>query len=97
MKASHHIRHTTKMVGVAGAITLAACSHTEPAVRVEIQRVEVPVPIRCIDPQDVPAPVPPVGTLPSDARNAADILAAAVLQLRAADRELRALIQGCVS
>lgn len=68
----------------------------EPGVRVEIQRVEVPVPVKCINASDVPASVPTVGKLPADARNAADILAAAVLQLRAVDRELRALIHGCI-
>lgn len=75
-------------------LPLAACA--TPAVRVETQRVEIPVPVACIDRDKVPAIVAPTGKLPMDARQAADALAAKVLELRGTDRELRALVGGCL-
>jgi len=68
--------------------TLAACQH-RPGTRT------IPVASPCIRAADLPAPVPPAGRLPDDARQAADLLAALVLQLRANERLLRALIAAC--
>ncbi len=45
-------------------------------------RVNVPVRQPCVDRADRPAPTPPIGTLPDDARSAALILAQAILLLR---------------
>ena len=68
--------------------TLAACQH-RPGER------PIPVASPCIRAADLPAPVPPAGRLPEDARQAADLLGALVLQLRANERLLRALIAAC--
>ena len=67
---------------------VAACQH-RPGAR------PVPVASPCIRTADLPAPVPPAGRLPGDARQAADLLGALVLQLRANERLLRALIAAC--
>jgi hypothetical protein len=57
--------------------------------------VKVPVAVACVDASQIPAEVPPAGTLPSDARASADILGSIVLALRANEREMRALLKGC--
>ena len=67
---------------------LAACQH-RPGER------QIPVSSPCIRAADLPAPVRPAGRLPDDARQASDLLGALVLQLRANERLLRALIAGC--
>ncbi len=59
--------------------------------------VEIPVAVPCVKAVDVPAPVPPAGRLPADARQAADLLAAVVIQLRANERLLRAMIAACTA
>ena len=73
---------------LAGLLALAACRQP-PA------ELEIPVARPCVDSADVPAPVPPAGPLPADARQAADQLGAIILQLRANERVLRALIAPC--
>ena len=80
----------TKRIALAATLALAAsaCRHA-PA------EVEIPVARPCIAAADVPAPVPPAGPLPADARQAADLLGAVVLQLRANERVFRALIAPC--
>lgn len=70
------------------ALILAGCASTTPTAL-------VPVSQPCINASDVPAPVPPAGPLPEDARQSADLLGAVVLQLRANERVLRALITAC--
>ena len=55
-------------------------------------------PIRqaCVDQADVPPEVPPIGELPTDARQAADALGAQVLRLRGNERILRAILGACI-
>ena len=77
----------SKLVAIA-VLGLAACTHGP-------REVRVPLAVPCLDPRDVPVEVAPAGLLPSDARAAADLLAAKVLELRGTDRELRALLRGC--
>ncbi len=72
---------------LAACVLLAACAQKPP--------VRIPVAVACVRSSDIPDPVPPAGTLPSDARSAADILASIVLQLRANERVYRALLEGC--
>ena len=72
---------------IAAIMLLAACGQKPP--------VRIPVAVTCIDPADVPEPVPLAGTLPTDARAAADILGSIVLQLRANERVYRALLDAC--
>ena len=69
-------------------LLLAGCQHG-PA------EIAIPVARPCIDAAAVPSPVPPAGPLPADARQAADLLGAVILQLRANERVLRALIEPC--
>ncbi len=75
-------------------ILLAGCA-TAPAPKIETQVVKEPVPVRCVDPAKVPVEPAKTGALPSDARAAADTLAAKVLELRGYGRELIALIGPC--
>ena len=74
-------------------LLLSACA--TPAPRVETVSVNIPVPVRCVDPASVPAEPAKTGTLPADARAAADTLGAKVLELRGWGRELLALIGPC--
>ncbi len=76
-------------------LLLAACA--TPAVRVETVKVNIPVPVACVDKSKVPAEPSPVGTLDRDARRAADTLAAKVLELRGYGRKLVALIGPCLT
>lgn len=61
------------------ALGVAGCAHNEPAVRVEVQRVNVPV--ACVDQADVPARPAPLGARPSDARAALDVAVAKLVEL----------------
>ena len=70
-------------------LAVAACAHGP-------REARVPVAVPCVNAHDIPAEVPPAGPLPDEARAAADLLAAKVLELRGTDRELRALLRGCV-
>lgn len=69
-------------------LLLAGCQH-RPA------EIQIPVAQPCIDAAEVPPKVPPAGPLPDDARQAADLLGAVILQLRANERVLRALVAPC--
>lgn len=91
-----HSRQFSAALALISMLAVQGCSHTEPGVEIREVRVGVPVPVDCIEANQIPAPVPPVGELPGNAVQAADVLAATVLALRATDRELRALITGCV-
>ena len=77
-----------KRVALVGLILLGACTHMP-------REVRVPVAVPCVAAADIPPEVPPTGALPEDARTAADLLGAKVLELRGTDRELRALLRGC--
>jgi len=74
--------------------TLTACS-TPPVPHVQIQRVPIPTPVACIDKADLPAEPAPIGTLPGDARQAADLLASKVMDYKAGWREWLALAGPC--
>jgi len=84
-------------------LAITGCGYTsEPAVRLEIQRVEVPVPVDCINAADIPAVVKSMDEEYGagwkermSAPQIADALAAKVLELRGSDREFRALVSGC--
>lgn len=69
-------------------ILLAACGPKPPL------EVRIPVPVRCVTPEQIPGS-PPSPTIPDDARQAADILAAHALVLRAIERTMRALLTAC--
>lgn len=77
------------------AFALAACQHTEPGI--EVRTVEVPTPVRCVDPADIPPEPPQVGDqFNGDAKHDLGILAPNALELRSWGRTLRALIvPGC--
>lgn len=77
-------------LALAPALMAGMCGSREPPV------VRVPVPVSCLDRAQFPAEVPPVGPLPRDARQASDILAATVIELRSNDRVWRALAIGCL-
>lgn len=66
-------------ISVLAALTLAGCAHSDPTVRVEVVRVNVPV--ACVSPADVPAKPAAVGPRPSDARAALDIALAKLVEL----------------
>lgn len=68
-------------------LILGACTKPEP--------LRIPVPVKCINPSDIPPEVEPT-PIHDDARQTADALAATVLKLRAADRVFRAIIQPCL-
>lgn len=80
------------------AISLAACSHDQQP-GVEVRTVEVPTPVRCVDPADVPAEPEQVGDqLNGDAVHDLGIVAPSALELRKWGRSLRALIvPGCTT
>jgi hypothetical protein len=69
----------------AACLLLNACGQPEP--------IRIPVP--CVEQEQIPPEVPPVGRLPDDARQAADILGVTVLGLRANERIMRGLLRGC--
>lgn len=74
------------------ALTLAACT-TPQSVGVRVETVNVPVPVRCVDPAAIPAEPPHVkDTLTGDARVDILIIGESVLALRKAYEELRALV-----
>lgn len=76
---------------VLGALLLAGCGPKEPLI------VRVPVPTACVTPAQVPEQTAPLGNLPPNAVQAADALAAKLLEVRGENRVLRGLIIGCLS
>jgi len=82
--------NSVRMASCLAVSLLSGCGKSVPMV------VRIPVAVACVEPGDIPPPVPMVGPIPDDARAAADILGAKVLELRATDRSLRALLGGCV-
>lgn len=79
------------------ALALAGCNTTEPAVRVETVEVKVPVPVACIDADDIPPEPPRISEqLNGNAGHDLDIVAQSALELRSALRKTRALLLACV-
>jgi len=74
-------------------LLLAGCATAQP--KIQIQRVNVPVPVACIDRASIP-PEPAKVTLPDDARDAADVAIAQAMTLRGWGHELMALINPCI-
>jgi hypothetical protein len=73
---------------------LSACQTTQPGI--EVREVEVPVPVRCVDPADVPAEPPRIGDeLTGNAVVDLSIVAASALELRKWGQEMAALLRGC--
>lgn len=79
-------------------IALASCGRPEPGIEVRVERVEVPVAVACVRPSDIPAIPAPLGPGWLDglsASQAADLLAASVLELRAYAARADALLRAC--
>ena len=81
-------------IGAFGII-VSGCATTTPPVRVEPQRVEIPVAVACVKRDAIPAEPARTGPLPADARQAADTLAAKAIELRTWGDKLYALLTGC--
>jgi len=81
-------------LAVVSALCLAACA-AKPLPHVQTQYVDRPVAVACIDKADLPAEPAPIGALPGDARQAADLLAAKVMDYKAGWREWLALAGPC--
>lgn len=77
-----------KRLAIVLCLGLAACGGQSPVLR-------VPVPIACVVRSQIPPETPPVGELPEDARQAADLLGATLRTVRNEAAELRALLSGC--
>lgn len=71
-------------------LALTACGNREPI------RVNVPVPVACVRPSQVPPETSPLGPIPQSAVQAADLLAAKLLEVRGEARTLRSLITACI-
>lgn len=81
------------IVGVALG-TLTACQHTEPAVQIE--RVEVPVPVPCVPADQIPDEPETVGDrLTGDASLDLPVIVASNLRLRAWGQEMRTALVAC--
>lgn len=75
------------------ALALAGCQTTQPQIEVR----EVPVPIACVDPAQIPQEPPRVGQrFNGDARHDLEILAPSAQALRQWGQDLRALLDRCV-
>ncbi len=82
-------------------LALAGCAHPPPAVRVEVQRVNIPV--ACIDREDIPSVPRPLPPRPVDARAALDIAMAKLVEFMGPKLDNRggyagksnALLNGC--
>lgn len=89
-----------KRYALVALVALAGCTRPDvspPAIEVRVQRVEVPVPVPCVDAKSVPAEPGKVGgQLNGQAARDLDLVAASALQLRQWGRELKALIAPCV-
>jgi hypothetical protein len=82
---------------VASALVLSACATTPPpAIELRTVRVEVPVPVPCIDATKVPTkPGRIASQLTGDASHDLDLVAAHALRLSAWGDQLAAIVQAC--
>ena len=78
-------------------VALGACQSAGSGV--DVRTVEVPTPVACVDPADIPQEPEQVGDqFNGDAKHDLQILAPSALELRKWGRELRALIvPGCTT
>ncbi|MDB5540901.1 MAG: hypothetical protein JWQ89_2628 [Devosia sp.] len=84
-----------KALAIGLSVLATACS--TPAVRTITVEKKVPVPVPCVAKADIPVEPGPVGILPPDARNAADVLAAKLNDVRGWGHKQAALLIGCTS
>ena len=79
------------------ALALAGCKTMADPV-VEVREVEVPTPVACIDPAEIPAEPPTIGQrFNGDAKHDLAILAPNAQALRKWGQEMRALLEQCVA
>lgn len=83
-------------IAVAAAVLVSGCATTqEPIVRTETHEVQVPVLVRCVKPEDIPA-APKTNLDPKgDTKQLAAGAAADVLELEAYAGKLRARLVEC--
>lgn len=76
---------------------LSGCSTVE--TRVETVEVKVPVPVSCVNPDDIPSVVPGAGTTVTLESSPGEKIKAVLIErerLRQSDTELRAIVLGCL-
>ena len=77
------------------SLALSACATKPPTIPpVQIQRVEVPVPLQCVNKADIPAEPDPVA-LTGDARKDDALLAAKLAAVRVWGRSLAGMLGPC--
>lgn len=77
-------------------LLLAACA-TIPEPRIVTKEVLVPVSQPCIRKSDIPVEPKPIGALPANASQAADLLAAKLIDYKAGWKEMLAIVGPCTS
>lgn len=78
----------------AGALTLAACSHSAPGI--EVRTVEVPVAVPCLPAEQIPTEPPLVGDrLTGDPAADIAVIAPSALLLRDWGRQMHAALTAC--
>jgi hypothetical protein len=79
------------------ALMLSACATTQPAVRVEIQTVRVPVTVACVRASDIPAKPALLGSqLTGNPVHDLDLVAAQLLRFMTYGEAQAALLGACV-
>jgi hypothetical protein len=80
------------------ALMLSACATTQPAVRVEIKTVRVPVATFCVRASDIPAKPALLGSqLTGNPVHDLDLVAAQLLRFMTYGEVQAALLSGCVA
>lgn len=93
MFAKRRLAYTTALC--VSALYTTACA-TPPAA-IEVRTVEVPTPVACVSPDQIPAEPERVGShLTGNAVTDLSIVAASALELRRWGQEQAALLKGCV-
>lgn len=83
-----------KRIAIIGALALAGCSHTEPGVKVVVQKVPTPVP--CLPRDEIPDEPAPVGDkLTGNPVLDLPIVVASALELRAVVKATRGALVAC--
>ena len=89
------MRTVLKITLLLACLVLAGCAQTPPpVVQAKVVQVDVPIPVRCIDPAKVPAPVPPAD-LSGEVQHDVSVLAKTDLALRSSVDQLMALVSPC--
>ncbi len=90
------MRTISKTATVATCLALTACAQTPPpAIADKTVTVYIPVATRCIDPANIPAPVPPTA-INGDAKHDSSTMAKTILALRSWVDQAMALMGSCV-